>query len=566
MAILFYNVRAYLGRSSFAQAVLAEGETIAAVGSSAALLCAAPPGTELVDGKGASLLPGFCDSHLHLKAWGSRLHRINVRGVRSIDELVEKARAELERPKSPEGILVPGGGWNQEEFTGMAEKDRRYPDRHDLDRISRDHGILLSRVCGHTACCNTLALKIAGISAQDLPGKGNVELDKNGEVLGVFHGKAIDALRSKVPPYSDAQNQEQLSRALAHAASQGLSSAISQDVYDNNYEPVLNAYRQVLNETSLRITLQCSFTGKKQLDEFARLGYVSGANLGHPLLTMGGIKLYADGSLGSRTALLNEPYADAPSTRGLPAMTREELGKAALFADRLGFQVLIHAIGDAGAANALAALETLTARGRNPGRNHGRHGIIHVEVADRDLLSRMASQDILVLTQPAFLAHDVYILEERLGKERAAQALPLKSLCSLGVRTSYGSDCPVESLNPLEGIQAALLRQDITRAFPEGGFFPEEAVDLETALDAFTLGGAYAAADEKRGRIKKGFKADLVLLDRDIFSVPQNEIKNTKVLYTLVGGRQAYRAAEISGGQGGVSRSQDETRKTLLGP
>jgi predicted amidohydrolase YtcJ len=247
-------------------------------------------------------------------------------------------------------------------------------------------------------------------------------------------------------------------------------------------------------------------------------------------------------------------------------MTREELGKAALFAGRLGFQVLIHAIGDAGAANALAALEPLTVKGRKRGSDTRRHGIIHVEVADRAFLARMAAHEILALTQPAFLAHDVYILEERLGKERAARALPLKSLCELGVRTSYGSDCPVESLNPLEGIQAALLRQDITRAFPEGGFFPEEAVDLETALDAFTLEGAYAAGDDRRGRIKKGFKADLVLLDRDIFSVPKNEIKNARVLYTLVGGRPAYRAAEISGGHGDVFRGQDETRQMRRGP
>jgi predicted amidohydrolase YtcJ len=496
-----------------------------------------PPGAERVDGQGASLVPGFCDSHLHLKGWGARLHRINVYGVKSIDELVEKARSELERLNPPGGTLVFGSGWNQEEFTGMAEKDRRYPDRHDLDRVSLDHGIVLNRICGHTACCNTFALKLAGISASGLPQKGRVDLDKSGGPSGVFHGKAIDTLRNLTVPYTDAQNREQLSSALAYAASQGLSSAISQDVYDNNYRPVLDAYRQVLDKTPLRVTLQCSYTGRRQLEEFARLGYVSGVNLGHPLLTMGGIKLYADGSLGSRTALLNEPYADAPLTRGLPAMSREELSAAALYADRLGFQVLIHAIGDAGAANALTALEGLTVKGRNPRR----HGIIHVEVAGRDLLSRMAGQDILVLTQPAFLAHDVYILEERLGKERAARALPLKSLYELGVRTSYGSDCPVESLNPLEGIQAALLRQDISKAFPEGGFFPEEAVDLETALDAFTLGGAYAAGDEQRGRIQKGSRADMVLLDRDIFSIPRNEIKNAKVLCTLVGGKTVYR-------------------------
>jgi predicted amidohydrolase YtcJ len=248
---------------------------------------------------------------------------------------------------------------------------------------------------------------------------------------------------------------------------------------------------------------------------------------------MGAIKLYADGSLGSRTALLHEPYADDPLSRGLAAMGREELTGIVKHAGRLGFQVLIHAIGDAGVENALASLEEAAGDSHNPRR----HGIIHAEVVNDELLSRIAQGEFLVLTQPAFLVHDVYIIEERLGRERAAHTLPLRSLSSLGIPTSYGSDCPVESLNPLEGIAAALLRQDITRNFPRGGFFPQEAVDLETALDAFSSGGAYAAGDGSRGRIKKGYTADLTLLDRDIFSVPPEELKNVKVRCTVVGGK-----------------------------
>jgi predicted amidohydrolase YtcJ len=533
MAILFYNARVYLERGSFAQAVLVDGPAIAAVGDDGERLALAPPSVQRIDGRGASLLPGFCDSHLHLRSWGSQLHRINVYGVKSIDQLVEKAREELARLNPPPGTLVFGAGWNQEEFEDTSEEGHRYPNRHDLDRVSREHGIVLSRICGHTACCNSLALELAGIAG--VPDKGRIELDEQGRPLGVFHGKAVDLLRRRIPPYTPEQSKEQLSQAMAHAVSRGLSSVISQDVFDRNYRMIFETSRQILDETDtpLRMSVQCSYAGHEWLEELSRRGLVSGAELGHPLLRMGAIKLYADGSLGSRTALLREPYADDPHTRGLAAMGREELTRSIKTADSLGFQVFIHAIGDAGVENALASLEDAA----GGGHNQRRHGIIHAELVNDELLSRIAEGEFLVLTQPAFLVHDVYIIEERLGRERAAHTLPLGSLSRRGIKTSYGSDCPVESLNPLEGIAAALLRQDITRDFPPGGFYPQEAVDLETALDAFTLGGAYASGDGNRGRIKKGYAADLVLLDRDLFSIPPGEIKNALVRCTVVGGK-----------------------------
>jgi predicted amidohydrolase YtcJ len=293
---------------------------------------------------------------------------------------------------------------------------------------------------------------------------------------GVIHGKALAAARRMVTPFSRGQIKEQLRFALEKARENHLAGVISQDVFDGDYEPVVEAYRELLPEIPLSLTLQSSFVSEEKLRELAAKGWTSGADLAPgsgAKFRMGAIKLYADGSLGSRTALLREPYSDAPDTRGAAAVSAEELAAQAGAAHNLGFQVMIHALGDGGLDNAIAALAPLCA-----GDNPRRHGIIHAEVAWPDQLERIAALGLLVLTQPAFLTHDISFLPDRLGPERVRRVLPLKSIAALGIRTAYGSDCPVESLNPLEGIKAACTRF---------GFVSEEAVDEKTAVEAYTL-------------------------------------------------------------------------------
>jgi predicted amidohydrolase YtcJ len=545
---LIDNATVYLERDRFAGAALIDGAYIRAVGEAGDLLKLIPPGADLrrVDGLGGLLVPGFHDSHLHLWHYGCGLNQIDLRGCSSIDELVERGKAALRRMGAPPGSVISGKGWNQEEFRegagGAVSAPKRYPNRFDLDRISQEHALILERICGHTASCNTKALEIAGLmgAVPEVDG-GRAETDGEGRALGIFHENAIALLRRIIPPFSKAQVKAQVKYGMEEALSQGLSSVSCNDIFDDNYEEIVDTYREILEEgIRLRVVLQVHITKDIILEDFIRRGWFTGANLGHPLLSMGALKLFADGSLGSRTAHLSEPYADLPGVRGLRAMEDEAMAAAVSRFSGLGFQVIIHAIGDAAAAAAIRSFEALSP----DERRRMRHGLVHCEVMSPALLERMARGGFLALVQPAFLAGDVTFAGSRLGRERAAFFLALGSMARLGIRTAYGTDCPVEPLNPLKGIECAVRRHYPAEYAEAPGpcFFPEERVDAYTAIDAYTEGSAYAVFAERRlGRIRPGYLADLTLLDRDIFTLPPEEIGTAKVLLTMVGGESAYR-------------------------
>jgi predicted amidohydrolase YtcJ len=260
--------------------------------------------------------------------------------------------------------------------------------------------------------------------------------------------------------------------------------------------------------------------------------------MGHPYLTMGSLKLFSDGSLGSRTAYLRKPYRDDPSTVGLRVLSPEEMDALVQKAHKNGIQVVIHSIGDAAIDLVVTAFEKVTSEHNNPMR----HAVIHCQITDLPLLERMAKNDILAIIQPIFLTHDLYMVDDRVGKELAATSYAFKTMKKLGIKTAYGTDCPVELMSPIDCIDCAVNRHDVTNGHPEGGFYPAECVDVYTAVDAYTSGSAYATFEEnQKGRIKQDYLADLVLLDRDIFSIPKKEIRMAKVLLTMVGGNIAYR-------------------------
>jgi predicted amidohydrolase YtcJ len=553
MRTVIYNAKAYLKRGVFAQAVLIEGERISAVGSNGAMFAlaggaapqsepAAPQagagdaGARYIDAGGGLLLPGFHDSHLHLQAFGRHVHQIDVHNVASIAELIEKARAELQRLPIEKGekSVLHGSGWNQEDFSG---KDRRYPTRFDLDKITTEQGIVLSRICGHTLSCNTRALEIAGLMQSSPP--AGLECDESGAPLGVFHENTAETIRRVLPPYTDEAVRAHLEHAVTYALSLGLTSLDTNDVFDANYEQTISAYLSVLagGRAAPRIRMQCCVRKSAIVEEFIKRGFLTNTNMGHPLLTMGPLKLFADGSLGGRSAALRAPYADAPSHSGFLLAQTEVLAAAIERAARQGFQVIVHAIGDAGIEQALHCFEALTAPRHNPLR----HGVVHSEVMAEDLLQRMAAKDILAFSQPIFLAHDIAFARARLG-DRARFVLPAATMLRLGIRNSYGTDSPVESMNPLEGIACAVRRvSPLTPAAP--CFIPEERVDVYTAVDSYTAESAYAGFEEgAKGRIQVGYLADLVLLDRDIFTIASEEIAEARVCFTMLGGEVVYRS------------------------
>ncbi|MDR2485123.1 MAG: amidohydrolase [Treponema sp.] len=533
---VIFNAKVYLRRETFTEAVLIEGERIAAVGTNEDILRIMPGETQLIDARGGVLLPGFQDCHVHLYYLGQKAKTLNAAGVSSIDELIERGRRLLEELKPPPGAFITGWGLNQNDFANT----KRYPTRYDLDRISREHPIMVSRVCGHIIYCNSKALETAGITASTKAIEGGrIDIDETGTPTGRLTENAAALVRRIVPVPTDSEMQAVLEWSMNHALSRGITGVGSYDTGGADFQQLVTVYRRIYRNggSRLRISMQCGIAGdEKQLDAYIRRNLSTGLPLYPPYLKTGPLKLFADGSLGSHTAWLRRPYRDNPETTGVSVIKPAALANLIKKADAQGLQVAVHAIGDAGIEAVLSALETVTGEHHNPLR----HGVLHCQITDRILLERMAKNDILALVQPIFLAEDMHIVEHRVGRELASTSYAWATMERLGIRTAYGTDCPVASINPLAGIACAVTRQD-RDGFPQAGFFPQERVDVYTAVDNYTIGTAYGNFDENRlGRILPGYLADLVLLDRDIFSIPAQEIPSAQVVITLVSGEIVY--------------------------
>jgi predicted amidohydrolase YtcJ len=529
-----FNAKVYLRRDEFAQAVLIQDDRIAATGTNEDIEALSPRGTRRIDAEGGLLLPGFYDCHLHLSSLGSQAGMINLHGTGSMDELIEHCQRELARF---DGVrVIPGRGYNQELFSG----EKRFPNRYDLDKVSVEKALIVSRVCGHIVSCNSKALELAGLeSAESLKtGKAAafdsamIDTDASGRPLGIFREGAASLVRNLIPPADAASKKGDLERAVGEALSYGVTAAASMDTNGLDFDETLGAYKSVFEKGGqrLRVSLQCGIMGEpKNLSCYLDRGLKTGTELIGGWLKMGPLKLFADGSLGGRTAWLRRPYHDDPSTRGIPAGKPEILETLFREAHQKGFQVVVHAIGDAALDAVLSGYEKITAPGGNPMR----HGALHCQITDMSLLRRMKERRILALVQPGFLKTDHHILISRVGETLASTSYAWGAMERLGIPTAYGTDCPIQSINPLEGIASEVGR--------EGGFYPEHAVDTCTAVDAYTAGSAYANFDENRlGRIKPGFLADMVLLDRDIFVLPPEAIPLAAVRWTMSGGEMVY--------------------------
>lgn len=539
---LIYNAKVYIEREKFAEAVLIQNETISLVGSNKEVFEAAMNESEYIDAKGCLLLPGFYDSHLHLAYFGRETDSIPAANVTSISELIERGRKTLEKLAPGPEAVITGMGWDQEEFVD----EKRYPTRYDLDKISTEHGIIISRKCGHMVCCNTKALELAGIGYPvPIVDGGQIDVDNLGRPTGILREKAGDLVFKIVPAPTEEEIEKHLEYAMKHALKNGLVAVASQDVKGNDMDLLIRIYARIYEKgIRLRISQQAGIENESQLDEYIQKGYRTGTYLHAPYLKMGPLKLFADGSLGSRTALLREFYKDVsdgmPKSRGIRVLEPDIMAVYIKKASQNGLQVVVHAIGDGAIDTVVTNLEAVTKEYDNPLR----HGVLHCQITDPPLLERMARNNILALVQPIFLASDLHIVEKRVGRELASTSYAFGTMERLKISTSYGSDCPVESLNPLACIAAAVTRRDISDNSTEA-FYPEECVDVWTAVDNYTLGSAYANFDEDRlGRIRPGYLADLVLLDQDIFSIPPEQIGDAQVLFTMVGGEIMYKKTE----------------------
>lgn len=491
---------------------------------------------EEVDLGGKFVLPGFNDSHLHFIHYVKARLSVDLFGCTSLTEVQDRLSKGLEGFDSTSGRWLMGEGWNHELFTD----GRRFPNRHDLDAVSREVPILILRGCFHVGAVNTKGLELLKLTKESAGQYGDfLELDGDGEPTGVLKENLLDDVKGALPSIGLKDLLEQVKRAQYDFFAEGLTSLQTDDFkYAPDEAPyaLMEGLRALSErgELKLRLAEQALLTEPETLDEFFRRGMEQyGGGTGFRIST---VKILADGSLGGRTAYMQEPYADDPTTRGIPIYEQKELDALVETAHRHGMPAAIHAIGDGGAEMALTAFQR--AEERCPWVRP-RHGLVHCQVMTENQLQRMKALGVTAFVQPVFINGDMHIAPARLGEARLKGSYAWGTMERMGIPTAYGTDCPVEQIRPLDGIYCAVTRRDFEG---NGPFLPGEAVSVEQALYAYTAGGAYASGEEHlKGRIRPGMLADFTVLDRNLFTIPPETIREARVLATYVGGVQVYR-------------------------
>ena len=514
-----------------AEAVAVCGERVARVGDSADIRKLAGRATRVIDAGGRRLVPGFNDAHVHLMGGAAEIVGVDLRPAKNEADMASRLRQYVAR--LPKGRWVTGGYWDHEAWPGQA-----LPTRRLLDEATPDHPVFVRRLDGHMALANSLALKLAGVTRDaTAPEGGAIVRDAAGELTGVLKDNAMRLVERAILPDTLEQAIEKARAALKHAASLGVTTI--QDMTAGALE--LRAYQTL--RAAGELTARIYSIQNHGIDGLQAGGIATG--FGDDWLRIGGIKLFADGSMGSGTAAFFEPYADDPSSSGLLLQTPAALEQAIFDADAAGFQLIVHAIGDRANAIVLDAFEKLrAARGPRDRRPRIEHAQV---VRDRDK-ARFARLGVIASIQPSHCIDDMRWAERRIGRDRCAIAYDFKSFATAGARIAFGTDWFVEPLNPMLGLYAAVTRQ-FPDGTPPGGWFPEERLTMAEAVEFYTLGSAYAEfAEERKGSISEGKLADFVLLSQDIFSIPPRQILDTKATLTVVGGRIVHEAA--TGGTG----------------
>jgi len=509
-----------------AQAVAIRGESIVAAGSNAAIEALIGPQTRVIDLRGRFAMPGFNDAHVHLASGGMKKLNVDVADAKSLADFQRRIR-EAVKNYAP-GEWITGNGWDH---TLWPEK--RFPTRWDLDAVTAEHPMMFWRVDTHVAVANSPALKIAGITkdTQDSFGGRIVRDAKTGEPNGVLEEDAAMSLVSRrIPPPSRARRKRAIELALAEAVSYGVTSIQDYSTWDD-----FLVYRELQNEGKLplRISEWLAFSEPlSKLEEQRREGGTS-----DPWLRTGALKAFLDGSLGSRTAAMLAFYSDDPSTAGILRMDPAELNGMSIERDRAGFALNFHAIGDRANRVALDAFSAVLAAN---GPRDRRSRVEHAQVVAPQDFARFAQLHVIASMQPVHLRSDQRWADARLGAERSKGAYAWNTMRKSGVRLAFGTDYPVEEINPLLG-----LYECVTRALPEGGapdgWQPQEKLPLDACLHDYTVGSAYAEFEEHRkGRLKPGMFADIVIYPVDFTRIPAREWLSTPVDMTITGGRVVY--------------------------
>ena len=477
-----------------------------------------------LDAKGRTLLPGLIDAHGHVMELGFRANELDLAATTTLAEAQAKLAAYARTRSAP--VWIRGGGWNQERW-GLG----RFPTAADIDGVVRDRPVALARVDGHAMLANSAALAAAGITAKTPdPAGGRIERDAKGNPTGVLVDAAQALLERAIPQALPRERDAALASAQDQLLADGIVATADMGTTIEDW----NTYRRAGDAGRLRLRLISYAGGIEPMLSIAGTGPTPWLYDTH--LKMVGVKLYDDGALGSRGAWLKRPYADAANQRGLPFLDDAKLRNLMSRAAMDGFQVAIHAIGDAANAQALDAIDevALTYKGDRRWR------IEHAQIVDPADLKRFGRNSIIASMQPVHQTSDRLMAEARLGPDRLVGAYAWKSMLDAGAALAFGSDYPVESPDPFAGIAAAISREDPSGQ-PPGGWQPEQKVDLPTALAAFTTGAAYASfAEGMLGSLQPGHLADFILVDTDPFIATPAQIRATRVQETWIGGRRVF--------------------------
>lgn len=515
-------------RQPRAEAVACLGSRIVAVGSNGEIRKWIGAGTEVIDLGGKLVLPGFNDAHVHFFSGGENLAGVHLRDARSEDEF--RSRIAAFAARQPTGRWITGGGWDHENWTPA-----RLPTRQLIDAAAAGHPVFVNRLDGHMALANSQALKLAGITREtpDPPG-GTIVRDAAGEPTGVLKDAAMNRVDRAIPEPSQDQIADAVRAAMRYAAENGVTS-----VQDMSAAPaILRVYQTLLARGELTVRI----SGHQPLANWERLAAVGlRAGFGGEKLHVGGLKGFADGSLGSTTALFFDPYLDAPGTSGLAnseMIPESKMRSHILGADRAGLQVAVHAIGDK--ANHMV-LEMYEEAARQNGARDRRFRIEHAQHLRMEDIPRFGKLNVIASMQPYHLIDDGRWAEKRIGAERAKGTYAFRALLDSGAVLAFGSDWDVAPMAPLMGIYAAATRRTLDGKHP-GGWVPEQKTTVAEAIRAYTMGSAYASFDEQiKGSIEAGKLADMVVVSDDILSVPAVEIEKARVETTIFDGKVLYR-------------------------
>ena len=531
MKTIFYGGRVYTGQLPLVQAFAIEDDRFIFAGSDADALAMAGEEDKIIDLADQFVCAGFNDSHMHLLNYGQSLRIAPLHEhTGSLRDMLDCLR---NHPVPGSGWII-GRGWNQDYFTDI----NRMPNRWDLDQVSSTGPVMAVRACGHAAVVNSFVLDLLGINGNSEQPEGGQIVMENGEPNGVLFDNAMNAVYDVVPAPSREDLKDMIRAASRKLNSYGVTSSQTDDysTFSTVHWSEINAAYEELaaaGELTVRVNQQSNFSDLDALKDFIARGNVTGA--GNEMYRMGPLKMLGDGALGARTAYLSRPYADDPSTCGIPVFSQEMFDAMIGCAHASGMQTAVHTIGDACLDRVLSAIEK--AQLAHP-REDCRHGIVHCQITRADQLEKMAKMGLHIYAQSIFLDYDIRIVEDRVGPELAATSYSWKTLKDLGTTVSNGTDCPVELPFALGGIQCAVTRCTLNG---EGPYLPHEAFSVAEALDSYTSAGAYASFEEKiKGRIEPGMLADFVILGEDPFEVDPHSIKDIPVVATWLGGNQVY--------------------------